>query len=92
MFAKSGPGRLNINGADLELGDLGRGVKFRVGQLVGCGIGKVEGDEYGSVHCLVRHLELGFDPAAPGADIDHLSVSDAELAGIPAGDFNKTLG
>src|ERR1700683_2757625 len=84
-------GALDLDGTELELGDLAERVDLVDRQQVRRRFSEVEGDEDVAGHLAVRDLRLQLDRAAPGADPGQLAVGQAEPGGVVRVDEHQRL-
>src|SRR5580692_5899516 len=75
-------GALDLDGAELELGDLADRVDLVDRQQVRRRLSEVERDEAVAGRLAVRHLHRELDRPAPRADPGHRAVGQAELRGV----------
>src|ERR1700749_1297871 len=75
-------GALDLNGAELELGNLPEGVDLIDRQQVRRRLSEVEGDEDVAARRRAGDARLAVDRAAPGGAARQLPVRDAELGGV----------
>src|SRR5690348_8787947 len=75
-------GGLDLDSAELELGDLPEGIDLVDGQQVRRRLSEVEGDEDVAPRLPVRDARLELDRAAPGGDPREFPVREAELRGV----------
>ena len=76
------PHRLDLGGAELELGDLADGVELRVGQQIGGGLGEAEGNEDHALGHVPVLAHLEDDGAAAGRHFHEAAGGDAEGFGL----------
>src|ERR1700733_11248133 len=84
-------GALDLDGAELELGDLAGRVDLVDREQVRRRLSEAEGDEDVAGRLAVRDLRLQLDRAAPGADPGQVAVGQAEPGGVVRVDEHQRL-